>query len=386
MGRTSTPGTLTRLQRSDATTECLRRFAHLRLWPGAANRPCPRQLRHQHTVPTVPSHRVCYRTYRRRPFFDPHRHCSASAPRRIMPKPCSLVEEVLHVDDLNRRWEARMTDARVIAVEQFYDFHPISARQILDAVAARGIGPDAISEEVLKQHDQDHYGGTAATDRLIAEAAVRGEDVVLDVCSGMGGPARYLAWKKGCHVTGLDLTASRVAGATELTRIAGLSEFVRFVHGNALAMPFQDASFTLAIAQESFAHIPDKPRLVAECARVLRPAGRLVFSDILHHGNLSVQDAQRLFEGMTFSEIATIDGYAEQLRSCGMEILRLVDLTDEWTGILVERLEMYRSLESHTVARLGREHFERYDRAYEHFVGLYRSGVLGGALIHARKR
>ncbi len=278
-----------------------------------------------------------------------------------------------------------MTDARAHAVERFYDFHPINARQILDAVAACGIAPDAITEEVLQQHDQDHYGGTAATDRLIGEAAVRAEDVVLDVCSGMGGPARYLAWKTGCDVTGLDLTASRVEGATELTRVAGLSASVRFVHGNALAMPFQDASFSLAMAQESFAHIPDKPRLLAECARVLQPAGRLVFSDILHRGDLSDPDKQRLFEGMTFSEIATVQEYAEQLRGCGMKVVRLVDLTAEWTRILVERHAMYRSLESQTVARLGREHFERYDRAYDHFVGLYQSGVLAGALIHAIK-
>src|SRR3954469_21236205 len=212
-----------------------------------------------------------------------------------------------------------MIDGRVNTVERFYDFHPINARQILDAVAARGIAPDAITEEVLQQHDQDHYGGTAATDRLIGEAAVRAEDVVLDVCSGIGGPARYLAWKTGCDVTGLDLTASRVEGATELTRVAGLSASVRFVHGNALAMPFEDASFTLAIAQESFAHIPDKPRLLTECARVLRPAGRLVFSDILHRGNLSVDDAQRLFEGMAFSDIATAEEYTDELRLRGME-------------------------------------------------------------------
>ena len=278
-----------------------------------------------------------------------------------------------------------MTSNNVNTVERFYDFHPINAKQILDAVAARGIAADAITEEVLQHHDQDHYGGTVATDRLMVEAAVRPEDVVLDVCSGMGGPARYLAWKTGCDVTGLDITASRVEGATELTRIAGLSDSVRFVHGNALAMPFRDASFTLAVAQESFAHIPNKPRLLAECARVLRPTGRLVFSDILHRGNLSVQDMQRLSEGMTFSEIATVEGYAEQLRRCRMDVVRLVDLTEEWTRILVERRAMYRSLESQTVARLGREHFERYDRAYEHFVGLYQSGILAGALIHALK-
>jgi ubiquinone/menaquinone biosynthesis C-methylase UbiE len=278
-----------------------------------------------------------------------------------------------------------MIDARANAVERFYDFHPINARQILDAVAARGIAPDAITQEVLQQHDQDHYGGAAATDRLIVEAALRADDVVLDVCSGMGGPARYLAWKTGCDVTGLDITASRVEGATELTRLAGLSGSVRFVHGNAMAMPFQDASFTLAIAQESFAHVPDKPRLLAECARVLRPAGRLVFTDILHRGSLSAADSERLFEGMTFSEIATVEGYTEQLRLCGMEVVRVVDVTQEWTRILVERLAMYRSLETQTVARLGREHFERYDRAYEHFVGLYQIGVLAGALIHARK-
>ena len=58
-----------------------------------------------------------------------------------------------------------MTDPRLDAVERFYDFHPINAKQILDAVAARGIAPEAITEAVLQQHDQDHYGGTAATDR-----------------------------------------------------------------------------------------------------------------------------------------------------------------------------------------------------------------------------
>jgi sarcosine/dimethylglycine N-methyltransferase len=278
------------------------------------------------------------------------------------------------------------TDKRLHAVEEFYDFHPISAEQILQAVAARGIAQDAITEEVLQLHDQDHYGGIAAVDRLIREGQLTGSDLVLDVCSGMGGPARYIASKTGCDVTGLDLTPSRVEGAQMLTRLAGLGDKVRFVHGNALQMPLADDSFSVAISQEAFAHIPDKPRLVSECARVLRPSARLVFTDIMSRGTLPSRDAQKLFDGMRFSEIATAEDYARWLGACGFELVKLMDLSEEWTRILVERHGMYRSLEAQTVARLGREHFERYDAAYAHFVGLYQTGILGGALVHARKR
>jgi hypothetical protein len=94
-----------------------------------------------------------------------------------------------------------MTDPRLNAVERFYDFHPINAKQILDASAARGISREAITEAVLQQHDQDHYGGTAATDRLITEAAVRAEDVVLDVCSGMVDRHATSPGRAGCDVT-----------------------------------------------------------------------------------------------------------------------------------------------------------------------------------------
>jgi len=274
-------------------------------------------------------------------------------------------------------------DTRIEAVERFYEFHPISAEQVLAAVEARGLLGDRISEAVLSAHDQDHYGGLDAVERLMSHARFRPDDQVLDVCCGIGGPARYIAWKTGCRVTGIDLTASRVEGARRLTALAGLAERVTFHQGDALQLPFEPASFSAVISQEAFAHVPDKPRLVAQCAQALQPGGRMVFSDIMHRGALGTDDAARLFEGMRFSEIATAAQYAGWLEGAGMRMVTVVDLTAEWTRILVERHAMYRSLEGQTVARLGREHFERYDRAYSHFVGLYASGVLSGALIHA---
>jgi ubiquinone/menaquinone biosynthesis C-methylase UbiE len=276
-------------------------------------------------------------------------------------------------------------NSRLEAVEHFYDFHPISAQQIFEAIAARGIAKSDITEEVLQLHDQDHFGGTQAVDRLITQASLISSDRLLDVCSGVGGPARYIAWKSGCHVTGLDLTASRVAGAIELTQAAGMAESVDFVQGNALEMPFENHSFTCVIGQEAFAHIPNKKQLISECARVLKRGGRMVFSDIMSHQKLSQENTDRLFEGMRFSEIATLQDYKSWLASVGLAMVQTTDLSSEWTRILVDRHAMYRSLETQTVSRLGREHFDRYDRAYEHFVGLYKSGVLSGALIHAFK-
>jgi len=276
-------------------------------------------------------------------------------------------------------------DPRLEAVENFYEFHPISAKQIFDAVAAEGVARHDITEAVLQRHDQDHYGGTTAVDRLMAQAGVVADDRVLDLCCGLGGPARYIAWKTGCQVTGLDLTASRIEGATQLTAAAGLAERVRFRQGNALALPFAEASFTLAISQEAFAHVPDKPTLVAGISRVLRPGGRLVFSDILSREPLAADDARRLFDGMRFSEIATAADYRLWLHGAGMTVVQVTDLGEEWTRILVDRHAMYRSLRAQTVARLGQAHFDRYDRAYDHFVGLYRTGVLGGALFHAQR-
>jgi ubiquinone/menaquinone biosynthesis C-methylase UbiE len=271
------------------------------------------------------------------------------------------------------------------AVQHFYDFHPISAEQIFSAVAARHIAHEDITQAVLSAHDQDHYGGTEAVDRLMAQAAITAQDHVLDVCAGMGGPARYIAWKTGCQVTGLDLTASRVIGAQTLTAAAHLTEQVRFVHGNALEMPFDPAQFTCIISQEAFAHIPNKRQLIGQCERALAPGGRMVFSDIMSHQALGRPDAQKLFDGMRFSEIATLGDYQQWFADAGMQWVQSIDLSEEWTRILVDRHAMYRSLESQTVARLGRDHFDRYDQAYDHFVGLYRSGVLSGALVLARK-
>src|SRR4051812_9114009 len=110
-----------------------------------------------------------------------------------------------------------MSAGQNAGVVQFYDMHPINEDQILAKLSARGTDLETLSEDELKDFDQDHYGGIDVVAVLAEKAGIRREHHVLDVCSGMGGPARWIAHRYGCRVTGLDVTESRVEAAKRLT-------------------------------------------------------------------------------------------------------------------------------------------------------------------------
>src|SRR6058998_2335384 len=126
----------------------------------------------------------------------------------------------------------------------FYDHHPISEGQVLDAVRrARGGVDGRLTADDLFPFDQDHYGGLGAVDALAHRAGIGPRSRVLDLCAGLGGPARFLASRRGCRVTALELNAGRAAGAARLSRLVGLDGQVRIVRGDATALPFRGASF-----------------------------------------------------------------------------------------------------------------------------------------------
>jgi len=268
---------------------------------------------------------------------------------------------------------------------RFYETHPISEGQILHDLRRDGIALEGLTEDTLKHYDQDHFGGLEAVDVLAEKAGIGAGMQVLDVCSGVGGPARYLASRLGCRVTGLDITRSRHQAAVRLTELVGLSEQVEFRHGSALAMPFAAASFDVVIGQEAFAHVPDKPRLIAECARVVKPGGTVAFTDIVAGKRLTAAAAERVQREMAFAGFETLDGYARLLAKEGCTVVEQEDLTAWWTEILRQRLAMYRSLRATTVARFGAEHFRRWDDTYAFFVGLFAERELAGGRLVARR-
>ena len=152
---------------------------------------------------------------------------------------------------------------------------------ILDGLAESGHDPDDLDADDLATFEEFHTFGRAATIALADAAQISKDDRVLDVGSGIGGPARLLARTYGCQVVGIDLTEEFCGVATDLTKRVGLSDQVEIRRGDALDMPFVDAEFSVVWTQHVSMNIADKPRLYNEMRRVVPTGGRLAFFDIL---------------------------------------------------------------------------------------------------------
>jgi ubiquinone/menaquinone biosynthesis C-methylase UbiE len=149
------------------------------------------------------------------------------------------------------------------------------------ALAAFGPDEQRLMPQQLAALDQFHTSGLAATVELAKLAGITADTSGLDVGSGVGGPARFLAATYGCRITGVDLSEPFVDAARYLTTRTGQSERVSFEVGSALALPFDDGRFDVVLLQHVAMNISDRARLYREIGRVLKSGGRFALYDVV---------------------------------------------------------------------------------------------------------
>lgn len=152
---------------------------------------------------------------------------------------------------------------------------------------------------------------------------------MLDLGSGLGGPARTLAELTGCTVTGVDLTPAFCEAATALSQWTGLSDRTRFQVGDATATGLPDAAVDAALTVHVAMNISDKPALYAEAFRVLRPGGRFVVYDVLQGEGGDVRYPVPWANDSSTSFLATPQEMRGLLTAAGFEIISEVDSSNE---------------------------------------------------------
>jgi sarcosine/dimethylglycine N-methyltransferase len=267
----------------------------------------------------------------------------------------------------------------------FYDRHPISLDIILAKLRANRGHLDGLRPDDLFPHDQDHYGGLAATDELARGAQIGSETRVADFCAGLGGTVRYLAHTYGAKVTGIELTPSRVSGAQELITRVGLQDKARVIEGNVMSVPLADATMDAVVSQEAFCHVPDPAKALSEAFRILRKDGRLAFTDWIANEPLSTDDSQLMWDGMAIQPLRSIPDYRRLVEGTGFKINSTTDLTGEWAPILKQRLAMYQRLREEARQAGTPTGHDAFHKSYIRFVELIQQRKMGGVRIIASK-
>lgn len=227
-------------------------------------------------------------------------------------------------------------------VSRFYTGPGGLIAAISAALDEAGIDRAALRPEALAPIDEFHIRGRAASLEMIEALSPTADSHVLDLGSGLGGPARTIAEVTGCTVTGVDLTPEFCAVATALSEWTGLSGRTRFQVGDATATGLPDATSDAALTVHVGMNIPDKPALYAEAFRVLRSGGRFVVYDVLQGEGGDVRYPVPWANDPSTSFLATAEQMRALLTEAGFEVVSEVDSSDDslvWFQQMRDRIE-----------------------------------------------
>ncbi len=237
-----------------------------------------------------------------------------------------------------------------------------------------------------------HEATAALTDLMIDAAKLEQDIEVLDVGCGTGTPSCHLASAFGARVTGITTSAVGVASARARAAVAGVTDRVRFEERDGMDNGFAAASFDRTWVLESSHLMRERDRLIAECARVLRPGGRLALCDIVLRREMPFKEVRRLREPLgllreVFGEarMEPLDVYAQLCGASGLTVDEQIDLTTATRPTFARWRENAERHRETVVALLGPRGHQAFVDSTVVLEGFWDDGTLGYGLISAAK-
>ena len=273
-------------------------------------------------------------------------------------------------------------------------------------------GGAAITMEMLNRAghlDQLHYQGVRANDDIITLLQVQPADRLLDMGSGLGGPARYIASKTGCSVDGFDIQEDLVEEASKVAGLVGLAGRVRFTTTDACSPEFAatvaktpggsyDAHYSILVNL----HIPRAPRraMLANIGRAVKETGAIVIEDYVLRTNepLLEHELRQLTDIVGVAYLPTKQEYKvtwhnltfhpsaqAQLEEVGFVGVEVEDMTEVWLGFTQARERQFLADKQRFIELYGLASYTMMETFYTTVPRMFEGGRLGGARITASK-
>ncbi len=244
---------------------------------------------------------------------------------------------------------------------------------------------DPLTVEELSAFDQLHYHGTQAIDIAMAMVGVEGEPNWLEIGSGLGGPARFLATYSDAHVTALELQADQHEVASSLTRRCGLSDRVEHVRGDILDFERPEGSFDAVMSWLALYHVKYRPLLLERCWQLLRPGGRFYVEDLTARRDIDEAHLQELERDLYAITLRRIDQYQKDLEDAGFIVETCQSLSSNWAEFVRVRLARFRADRARHLRVHGEAAVNSLTDFYSAVNRHFQAGRLGGLRLCAVK-
>lgn len=220
-------------------------------------------------------------------------------------------------------------------------------------------------------------------DQIEAKGKLR----VLDVGAGYGGAARYLAKTRGWEVVALNLSEKENERDREMNKEQGLDHLIEVVDASFEDIPFPDESFDVVWSQDAILHSGDRDKVVAEIARVLKPGGEFIFTDIMEAEGTPKNVLQPVYDRIHLSSLGSLKFYQEEGEKNGMKCVAFLDhhaqLPTHYQRVHNETEKMQDELIGG--GKISAEYIDRMKTGLKNWVKAGRQGYLDWGILHFKK-
>lgn len=241
---------------------------------------------------------------------------------------------------------------------------------------------------IYDNKDEDIFTASRKTIQKMADLAEKIDENtrIIDLGGGFAGTARYLAKKYGCHVTNLNVSEAENKRGRKMNKEQGLDRLIDVIDGSFENIPFEDETFDIVWSQDAILHSGDRPKVVAEAARVLKSGGEMIFTDPMQTADCNKDTLQPVYDRINLASLGSPEFYEQECAKHGLKKISFEEMPQHLVNHYSRVLEETKKNESWLRNYVSEEYISNMKNGLKHWVNGGKEGNLTWGIFHFKKK